>query len=449
MTALGSSMREASMSAGADAFLEKPIDPRIWSGFWRDCEWRDGGFVPVGGNAYLLIVRVRIREYDLPDALGALQVSFVASEACIEDEGIHDSRDFDITRCQSLTEIFASARDVVLEPGEFPQLDKRLRERAGERYVGNEHGREISSGFGQTPEIPEEQASRHTRFGLLLGSDIVDLENALEIAQRVLRSPQLHVGKTSSDERYVTTVWRGFLQCQDLRPVPNRVVVRTAACENVGPIVERACSCFIGDSRARDHVAPVREGLDFILNYVVQDPAVVEFEAAMGHGVPEPRGPLQTVDSLRPSRPTLIIVDYVASRVASVSAMVLELCRSQAQLPFPVRVLLAEREQGSWWSQLLREESQSEYAELIACQYGDPLRLGHLAREALMTLAAEVAHRNRIPWNATRAQAFELRMRTLDPLGLPLFGMMAAASRRLLPAPAGPASIHHKNRRSE
>lgn len=129
----------------------------------------------------------------------------------------------------------------------------------------------------------------------------------------------------------------------------------------------------------------------------------------------------------RPSRPTLIVVDYVASRVASASGMVLELCRSQTYLPFPVRVLLVEREQGSWWSQFLREESQSEYAELIACQYADPLYLGHLAREALRTLAAEVAHRNQIPWNEPRAQAFELRMRTLDPLGRPLFGMMAAA----------------------
>jgi tetratricopeptide (TPR) repeat protein len=129
----------------------------------------------------------------------------------------------------------------------------------------------------------------------------------------------------------------------------------------------------------------------------------------------------------RPARSTLIVIDYVSSRAAHVSAMILDLSRSTAYLPFPVRVLLAEREQGSWWPLLLREESHSECAEVIACLHDNPLHLGSLAPEALRSLAADVARSQQRPWPDSTALAFELRMRTLDPLGRPLFGMMAAA----------------------
>lgn len=56
----------------------------------------------------------------------------------------------------------------------------------------------------------------------------------------------------------------------------------------------------------------------------------------------------------RPSRPTLVIIDYVSSRAAYVSAVVLHLARSADYLPNPVRVLLLERDQGSWWPRFLR-----------------------------------------------------------------------------------------------
>lgn len=129
----------------------------------------------------------------------------------------------------------------------------------------------------------------------------------------------------------------------------------------------------------------------------------------------------------RPTRPTLFVVDYVSSRAAQASAMVLELCRSTAYLPFPVRVLLLERERGSWWPLFLREGSQSESAELVACQHDDPLQLGSLTPDALRALGADVARSQHIPWSDSTARAYELRMRTVDPLGRPLFGMLAAA----------------------
>jgi hypothetical protein len=128
----------------------------------------------------------------------------------------------------------------------------------------------------------------------------------------------------------------------------------------------------------------------------------------------------------RASRPTLIIVDYVASRAADTSALVLDLSRSSAHLPAPVRILLVEREQGGWWERFLREESQSESAELIAHQHDEPMRLGSLPQEALQSLAADVAGLQRIPWTDSAGRVFGNRMRTLDPLGRPLFGMMIA-----------------------
>src|SRR5262249_31045949 len=130
---------------------------------------------------------------------------------------------------------------------------------------------------------------------------------------------------------------------------------------------------------------------------------------------------------LRPSRPTLIVVDYVSSRTADASSLVLQLSRSVSYLPNPVRVLLVERDQGSWWPRFLREESQSESTELIACQYEDALHLGPLGREALRAVASDTARSRQLPWTDAIAHAFERRMRTVDPLGRPLFAMIGAA----------------------
>jgi tetratricopeptide (TPR) repeat protein len=129
----------------------------------------------------------------------------------------------------------------------------------------------------------------------------------------------------------------------------------------------------------------------------------------------------------RPSRPTLIVIDYVAGRAADASALVLDLARSGSYLPSPVRILLLEREQATWWQRFLREDSQTESDEMLSCQYAEPIRLGSLSHAALQTLGAEVAQRQGRSWNNSLAHDFAGRMRTLDPLGRPLFGMMIAA----------------------
>jgi tetratricopeptide (TPR) repeat protein len=129
----------------------------------------------------------------------------------------------------------------------------------------------------------------------------------------------------------------------------------------------------------------------------------------------------------RPTRPTLLVIDYVAGRAADASALVLDLARSASYLPSPIRILLLEREQGAWWHRFLREDSQTESEELLRCQYNEEVRLGSLSEESLQALAAEVAHLRQLPWTDSTARVFANRMRMLDPLGRPLFGMMIAA----------------------
>lgn len=127
----------------------------------------------------------------------------------------------------------------------------------------------------------------------------------------------------------------------------------------------------------------------------------------------------------RPMTPTLIIVDYVASRASEMSAMVLELSRAERYLSAHVRVLLVERNEGAWWRLFLREESLGESSEISACLHADPLNLGPLAEDALRGIATEVAGLRDLPWTESTAAGFGRELGTFDPLKRPLFTMMA------------------------
>lgn len=129
----------------------------------------------------------------------------------------------------------------------------------------------------------------------------------------------------------------------------------------------------------------------------------------------------------RPSRPTLVVIDYVGGRAAEAGEIILSLARSSVYLAAPVRVLLVEREMGSWGGRLLREDSQAENSEILACCHGEPLVLQSLGPEALQSIAAHVASFRNIPWDESAARVFRSRMRTFDAIGRPLFAMIAAA----------------------
>jgi len=129
----------------------------------------------------------------------------------------------------------------------------------------------------------------------------------------------------------------------------------------------------------------------------------------------------------RPTRPTLIVMDYVASRAKEAGDIILKLSRSAVHLPFPVRVLLLERDKGSWWSEVLRDGSQSESAEICACLFDDKaLALTGLTPEQLSALAQDIYQSAGQQWTTSAEREFKRRMHTLDALNRPLFGIMAA-----------------------
>jgi tetratricopeptide (TPR) repeat protein len=127
-----------------------------------------------------------------------------------------------------------------------------------------------------------------------------------------------------------------------------------------------------------------------------------------------------------PSRNSLIVIDYVASRAAEVSEIVLTLSRASFSFTKPVRILLVEREKSSWWTTFSREDSHSESAEIIACQYGDPLNLPDMSLDAILQIAKEVVDSRNGNWNAAVARKFLSRMYRYDRRGRPLFAMIVA-----------------------
>lgn len=127
-----------------------------------------------------------------------------------------------------------------------------------------------------------------------------------------------------------------------------------------------------------------------------------------------------------PSRKTLIVIDYVASRAAEVSNIVLTLSRTSSSFAKQVRILLVEREKRAWWATFIREDSQSESAEMTAWQYANPLELPSMSLDAVLQIAREVVLSRNGTWNAEVARDFLQRMYRYDREGRPLFAMIVA-----------------------
>jgi tetratricopeptide (TPR) repeat protein len=127
-----------------------------------------------------------------------------------------------------------------------------------------------------------------------------------------------------------------------------------------------------------------------------------------------------------PIRKTLIVIDYVASRAEEVGEIVLTLSRTSSEFTEPVRVLLVEREKASWWTDFSREASHSESAEIVACQYGDPLELPGMSPRAILQIAKEVVLARGGLWDIEAAREFLARMYNYDRRGRPLFAMIVA-----------------------
>jgi tetratricopeptide (TPR) repeat protein len=128
----------------------------------------------------------------------------------------------------------------------------------------------------------------------------------------------------------------------------------------------------------------------------------------------------------KPSMKTLIVIDYVASRAQKVSDLILTISRNSASFDNPVRVLLVERNKDTWWPAFIRDESQSETAEISVCQYDEPLSLAELGLDAIIQLAEEVVRARKGTWNVATATKYLFLLSRLDPNSRPLFAMILA-----------------------
>jgi len=130
-----------------------------------------------------------------------------------------------------------------------------------------------------------------------------------------------------------------------------------------------------------------------------------------------------------PTQPTLIVVDYVAGRVSAASDLVLHLATRQNTLPRRVRVLLVERElAGSWWPDYMREGSFSENVIMVSSQFGYPIQVGTVGDSTLSNLVSEISERFGVALSAEQVARTVALTKMIDPVGRPLFAMIAAAA---------------------
>lgn len=129
---------------------------------------------------------------------------------------------------------------------------------------------------------------------------------------------------------------------------------------------------------------------------------------------------------LNPVQKTLIVIDYVASRVEYISDAILELSRIASSFRIPVRVLLLERNELTWWPQFIREESPSESAELKANQHDAPMALQGLDKSALLNIAEEVVLARGTDWENRDREEFLGKITRSAFASCPLYAMILA-----------------------
>jgi tetratricopeptide (TPR) repeat protein len=133
-----------------------------------------------------------------------------------------------------------------------------------------------------------------------------------------------------------------------------------------------------------------------------------------------------TWSDFTPEKNTLIVVDYVSNRTEVVSNVILDLSRRAIGFNQVVRVLLLERDKGSWWRQFSREESLSENSEILAEQYiVEPFGLTGLSKQSLLKMAEEIVLlNNEGPLNENVADKLLNWMTKYQIKNLPLYVMI-------------------------
>jgi tetratricopeptide (TPR) repeat protein len=133
---------------------------------------------------------------------------------------------------------------------------------------------------------------------------------------------------------------------------------------------------------------------------------------------------------LRPNRPTLLVVDYAASRASWLADLLASLVDRTKQPGPPVRVLVLERDTSpSWFDIAVRRATHHESVKILSTQYAEPLVLGGLNREATRDLAQLAVKVNGQTLSSTETEDVVDRAFELDPLGRPLFTLIACIER--------------------
>jgi hypothetical protein len=158
---------------------------------------------------------------------------------------------------------------------------------------------------------------------------------------------------------------------------------------------------------------------------------------------------LQSFTAWIPNQPTLLVMDYAASRAEDVGAIARMLTLRGRELPFPVRMLLLEREsKGQWVQQLMGAGSDGQIMESTkynalsstgtqirvkgneydAMPRLDALELDGLADEELYQAITRVGTSRKslhAPEGETRSEILA-QLRDVDPSGRPLFAALFA-----------------------
>ena len=131
------------------------------------------------------------------------------------------------------------------------------------------------------------------------------------------------------------------------------------------------------------------------------------------------------LESIQPTRPTLVVVDYAAQRSEWLSDTLFRL--SQRLLTAPVRVLVLERQaRGTWWGMVQRNHRMEESFHIQASSYSLPRELGGLSRPEVRSLVKSVAVQDGAELSSTDIEDIADHAENIDPSRRPLFALVAA-----------------------
>jgi hypothetical protein len=132
----------------------------------------------------------------------------------------------------------------------------------------------------------------------------------------------------------------------------------------------------------------------------------------------------ELLGDLRPAVPTLVIIDYAASRSSWLSDALFRL--SQREHGPSIRVLILERfASGPWWDTVQRLHRMEESFEILATMHKPPRPLAGLSRGELRTLITEVATHAGTQLSSTNLEDIADHAEQIDPERRPLFGLVA------------------------